>query len=573
MTFSGRVSPRIFWLIVASLAEVGSNSGSAAPPVTKPDEGVRGGVPGKQQVKVDTVPQSGGELRFVIRADPKSFDPHVFVDEPSEVVQYLTAGVLIRENRLTQELEPALASGWKLLEGGNGIEFHLRTGLTFSDGTPFTADDVVYTMRRINEPSLRSPLAEILKSVSGDIKAEIRSPSVVVVRVPGRIANLAQVFDQISIVSEKSHRTPAPTLGPFEIAEYKAGSYVLLRRNPRYWKKDAYGRQLPYLGSVRLDIQSNRDIELMRFRRGEVQLVNGLDAESFDRIAGEMPNAVVDLGPSLDSEQVWFNQVPTAPIPAYKREWFRSTEFRQAISQAINRDDLCRLVYRGHASPAGGAVSPANKAWIDKSVKIPAYSPATAMQRLLKSGFHQSNRVLVDRGGHPVEFSLVTNSGSKSRERIAALMQQDLARIGIKLNVVPMDYPSLIERITRTFQYEACLLGQNVDPDPNAMLGVWRSAGSNHQWNPNQKKPETSWEAEMDRLMDDEATAIDPKKRKLAYDRVQQIVAEQEPFIYLVHKNALVGVSPRLSNARPAVLRPQTFWNVDTLALSTTPSR
>ncbi len=131
-----------------------------------------------------------------------------------------------------------------------------------------------------------------------------------------------------------------------------------------------------------------------------------------------------------------------------------------------------------------------------------------------------------------------------------------------------MDFPSLIERITRNFQYEACLLGQNAEPDPNAMLNVWRSAGSNHQWNPGQKKPETAWEAEIDRLMDEEAAALEPKKRKAAYDRVQEILAEQQPFIYLVHKNALVGISPRLINAHPAVLSPQTFWNVDTLALS-----
>lgn len=152
---------------------------------------------------------------------------------------------------------------------------------------------------------------------------------------------------------------------------------------------------------------------------------------------------------------------------------------------------------------------------------------------------------------------------------MAALMQQDLTKIGIKLNVVPMDFPSLIERITRTFQYEACLLGQEADPDPNSMLNVWRSTGSNHQWSPSQKQPETPWEAEIDRLMNEEAAAIEPKKRKAAYDRVQQILAEQQPFIYLVHKNALVGISSRLINPRPAVLRPQTFWNVDTLSLST----
>jgi peptide/nickel transport system substrate-binding protein len=510
---------------------------------------------------------SGGELRFAIRADPKTLDPHVVVDEPSQVVQYLTAGVLIRQNRLTQELEPALATQWKVAAGGDSIEFRLRTGVRFSDGSPFTAEDVEFTIARINDRALHSPYAETLRSGPGEIRAEVRSPYQVIVRVPARVANLPGLFDQISIVSAKP-RNKAATLGPFEIAEYKPGSYLLLNRNPHYWKKDAAGQSLPYLASVRLDIQANRELELLRFRRGEVQLVNGIDAESFERLASQIPDAVRDLGPSLDSEQFWFNQVATASIPDYKRQWFRTTEFRRAISLAINRSDICRLVYRGHASPAGGPVSSANRFWNNAKLSPAVFSPKAALVLLMKSGFRLQNGSLIDRDGHAVEFSVITNAGSKSRERMATLIQQDLAKIGIRLNVVPMDFPSLIERITRTFQYEACLLGQVVDLDPNEMMNVWRSSAPNHQWNPNQRTPETEWEAEMDRLMLAQAAAIDPQKRKAAYDRVQQIVAEQLPFIYLVHKDALVGVSSRLGNVHPAILQPQTFWNVDTITLS-----
>jgi peptide/nickel transport system substrate-binding protein len=343
---------------------------------------------------------------------------------------------------------------------------------------------------------------------------------------------------------------------------------LLLRRNPLYWKRDSAGHSLPYLDSVRLDIQANRELELMRFRRGEIQMVSGLDAESFERLAAEMPDAVRDLGPSLDSEQLWFNQVAAAPIPDYKRQWFRNTEFRRAVSLAINRDDICRLVYRGHASPAGGPVSPANRLWINAKLSPPVFSPKGALDILTRNGFRFENGALVGRDGHTVEFSVITNAGSKPRERMATLIQQDLAKIGIKLNLVPMDFPSLIERITRTFQYEACLLGQIVDVDPNEMMNVWRSSAPNHQWNPSQQTPGTPWEAEMDRLMLQQAAAVDPKKRKAAYDRVQEIVAEQLPFIYLVHKDALVGVSARVGNARPAILQPQTFWNVDTLTIS-----
>src|SRR5207248_1896819 len=160
--------------------------------------------------------------------------------------------------------------------------------------------------------------------------------------------------------------------------------------------------------------------------------------------------------------------------------------------------------------------------------------------------------------GHKVEFSIITNSGNKYRERMAAMMQQDLAGIGIKLNVVTLDFPSLIERMTRTFNYEACLLGfVNDDLDPNAQMNVWLSSAENHQWNPNEKTPATAWEAEIDRLMRAQASTLDVKKRKEYFDKVQEIVWQQEPFIYLINKDSLSAVSPLLHNAHPVVLRPE----------------
>ena len=175
-------------------------------------------------------------------------------------------------------------------------------------------------------------------------------------------------------MSAHSPKKEAAVLGPFMVAEYKAGSSVLLRRNPNYWKKDSQGRRLPYLDSIRLDIQSNRDVEMLRFKRGELDLINVLDSDYFDRLAASSPRLAHDAGASLDSDFMWFNQVATAPIPEYKRAWFRSTNFRRAISQAINRDDLSRVVFNGHAQPAVGPVSPANKFWFNSKLKAGAVS-------------------------------------------------------------------------------------------------------------------------------------------------------------------------------------------------------
>lgn len=513
--------------------------------------------------------QSGGELKFCLRNEPKTFNPILVADDSSETVRYLTGGVLARVNRKTQQLEPELAQSWKILNGGRTIRFKLREGIAFSDGTPFSNEDVAFTMKQLMDPAVHSPTGDAFRSASGAVKTDIATKNSVEITFPAPVAGLDKLFDQVAIMSSRSANKEKAILGPFVMAEYKPGAYVLLKRNPKYWKKDASGKQLPYLDSVRLEILQNRDTELLRFKRGDIQLVNSLDSESFDRLSSESPQLVHDVGPSLDTEQFWFNQVSKSPIPDYKVRWFRSTNFRRAISSAINREDIARLVYGKHARPASSLISPANQFWFNNKLKPHPFDRKDALARLVQDGFRLDGKTLRDREGHPVEFSIITNSGNKSRARIATLIQQDLSEIGIKVSVVTLDFPSLIERMTQSFNYEACILGLvNTDLDPNGQMNVWLSSAENHQWNPSQKSPETQWEAEIDRLMKAQASEIDPKKRKQSFDKVQEIVWEQEPFLYLINKNALVGVSPVLRNVEAVPIRPQTYWNIDHIELS-----
>jgi peptide/nickel transport system substrate-binding protein len=518
--------------------------------------------------------QSGGELRFCLRSEPKTLNPLLAADDASETVRYLTGGVLVRVNRLTQELEPELATSWKVTNGGKTITFQLRDGLRFSDGTPFSADDVAYTMQQLMDPALHSPTGDAFRSSEGKVETEVLPKGRVRITFPAPIAGLERLFDQVAIMSAKSPQKELAVLGPYFVGENKAGSYLILKRNPNYWEKDPSGRPLPYIESVRLDVQQNRDIEMLRLTRGEIHFINSLDAEYFDKVVAQDPSMAHDAGASLDSEEMWFNQVASSPLLSYKKAWFTSTNFRRAISESINREDLVRIVFRGHARPAIGPVSPANKFWFNARLQAHAFDQKSALQRLTQDGFHLQDGVLRDHDGHAVEFSVITNAGNKYRERMATMIQQDLSGIGIKLNVVTLDFPSLIERITHTFDYEACLLGLvNDELDPNAQMTVWLSSADSHQWNPSQKTPATAWEAEIDKLMRAQASTLDPKKRKADFDKVQEIAWQQEPFIYLVNKNALSAVSPALHNAHPVVLRPQVYWNIDQLSLTSEVAR
>jgi peptide/nickel transport system substrate-binding protein len=513
--------------------------------------------------------QGGGDLKFCIRTEPKTFNPLKVEEDASSAIRYLTGGVLVRVNRQTQDLESGLAQSWKVSKDGRQISFRLRSGISFSDGTPFTAEDVAYTIQQLMDPALHSPTGDAFRSGTGSVETKVISSTQISIRFPAQVAGLDRLFDQVAILSEHSPKKEMAVLGPFMVAEYKPGSTVLLKRNPNYWKTDEQGRRLPYLDSIELDIQPNRDVEILRFKRGELDLINSLDSEYFDKLAVTSPQLVHDAGASLDSEQLWFNEVARSPLPGYKKNWFRSANFRRAVSEAINREDLSRVVFHGHAQPAVGPFSPANKFWFNARLKPQPYAPDVALKALQSEGFRLENGTLKDKEGNEVVFSIITNAGNKYRERMAVLIQDDLQKIGIHVNVVTLDFPSLIERMTHSFDYEAILLGlTNVDLDPNGEMNVWLSSSDSHQWNPQQKTPETPWEAEIDRLMRAQASSSDVKKRKEAFDRVQEIVVEQEPFIFLINKNALSAVSTTVHGAAPVILSPQTFWNAERLTVS-----
>lgn len=514
-----------------------------------------------------TAARQSGELVWTLGYDPRTFDPAKVDDIDSETVRYLTAGVLLRFNRATQQVEPRLAETWTLSADGKTIVFHLHRGLRFSDGSPLTASDAAWSIRRVLLKTTDAPVAEEFLNPAG-VTVATPDAQTVVVHLPQRVIGIGKVFDEVAIEPAGRPSEGRITSGPFFVADYQRSQFVRLRRNPCYALRDASGATLPLASGIRLDIVQNTEQEVREFLRGDSDLLVRIPPDYFEMLRKKDPAAVRDLGPSLNSEQIWFNQDPASPLPAWEKAWFQSQTFRVAISQAIRRDDLARVVYLGHATPAYSFISPANSAWYNRSLSAPHTDPAAARAALLRAGFRMQGSQLVDAAGHPVKFSIVTNSGNDARLRMATLIQQDLAAIGIGVNVVTLDFPALIERLMHTENYEACLLGlENVDSDPNAMMNIWLSSSPNHQWRPSEKTPATPWEAEIDREMNLQATSRSSVERKAAVDRVQQIVADQEPFIYLVYPNALVAVSTRLQGAQPAVIEPELWWNAEDLHL------
>jgi peptide/nickel transport system substrate-binding protein len=510
-------------------------------------------------------PRLPGELAWTIGYDPKTFDPAKVDDQASELVRYLTGGVLLRFNRSTQKVEPQLAENWNLSPDGRTLVFKLRGGLQFSDGSKLTSRDAAWSIKRVLSPETGAPTAEEFISPAG-VTLETPDERTLIVHLPKRVIGIGKVFDEIAIEPAQRPSEGRVTAGPFLVADYRRSQYVRLRRNPHYFARDNNGVQLPFATGIRLDVVDNHEQVIRLFEHGEYDVIDNLPPDYFGLLKQKAPGAVRDLGASLNTEQMWFNQAPGAPLAEWEKSWFRSQAFRVAVSRSIHRTDLARIAYEGHATPAYSFISPANSVWYDRTITVPHEDTEAAKASLFRAGFRMNGSVLTDSAGHTVKFSILTNAGNAARMKMATLIQEDLKSLGMQVTVVALDFPALIERLMHTQDYEACLLGlENVDTEPNAMMNLWLSSSPNHQWDPSEKTPATAWEAEIDKQIQLQATSPAPQVRKAAVDRVQQIVADQQPFIYLVYPNVLQAISPQLRGVQPTILTPGLVWNVEAI--------
>lgn len=540
------------------------------------------------------VGQPGGRLIASLRDDPKTLNPVTALDLPSKEVISLLFADLIHINVYTQDTEPALAKSWKVSPDGKRYTLELRRGIRFSDGHPFDADDVVFSFKVYLDEKVHSPQRDLLEVGEKSFEVRKEGPYRVVVNLPQPYAAAERLFDSVSILPrhllegfyEAGKISQAWTLGtdpkliaglgPFRMKEYLPGQRIVFERNPFYWKTDAGKRRLPYLDEIVFLIVPSQDGEVIRFQAGELDVIDNISAEDYEALARAQHSRgyrLYDLGPGFEYDFVFFNlnHLNDNQLPEIRRkqEWFRRDEFRQAVSAAIDRDAISRLVYHGHATPLWGHVTPGNRLWINEAIPHPSRSLERATALLHSAGFsRQADGTLEDAHGAPVEFSILTSPSNAQRTKMATIIQDDLAKLGIRVRLVPLEFRAVLARVFDSFDYDASILGLvSGDADPNPEINVWTSRGGTHLWAPSETQPDTDWQAELDRLMHLQTAILDRQKRKEAYDRVQVIVAKYEPVICLVSPNILVGAKNSVGGIKPAVMRRHLLWNVEQIFL------
>jgi len=534
----------------------------------------------------------GGTLIVAQRSEPKTLNPVTAADAPSrEVIGRLMAD-LIHINRASQQTEPALAKSWSLSKDGRTFTIKLRRGLRFSDGQPFDADDVVFSFQLYLDEKIHSPQRDLLVIGGKPIEVTKLDQYTVQFTLAQPYAAAERLFDSLAIMPRHLLEKPyqegkfaqswtlatSPDeiagLGPFRLKNYVPSQKLVLERNPYYWKLDQNKKRLPYLDELVFLSVGNEDAQMLRFEAGDTDIISRVGAENYALLSKEAASRgteLFDLGPSLEYNFLVFNlndlKAKNLDTIAAEQAWFQDLKFRQAVSAAIDREGIVKLVYAGRGTPLWGNVSPSNKYWVDQSLPHPARSVETARVLLKEARFSWRNDgQLLDGSGKAVEFSIITSSSNAQRMKMATIIQDDLSKLGMNVHVVPMEFRALLDRVFQTYDYEASIMGLGGgDADPNPEMNVWLSSGGTHIWHLGESKPATDWEAQIDQLMQKQMVALKYKERKHLYDEVQEIISANLPCIFLATPDILVGAKKSLANFKPAVLEPNTLWDVEGL--------
>ena len=530
----------------------------------------------------------GGSLVVAQRAEPRTLNPVIVMDEPSRTVLSTLHASLVVWNPIAQRTEPGLAARWTVAPGDRGIRFSLRPGLRFSDGHPCDAADVLFSIQVYLDEANASPQRSLLFAGGQPVRATQHGPLDIDVEFAAPAAAASRMFTGLAILPRhrledawRAGRLPkvwdaaSPPaslagLGPFRLRESHPGERLVLERNPYYWERGRDGAALPYLERLEFSAAGSEESQIARFLAGEAGLIESVGPRNFDMLSRH-PNArswqLIDAGPSLDYNFLLFNLSPPSPDldPAarQRRGWFADIRFRQAVSRAIDRDAIVSVVYAGHAAPLWGMVSPGNKLWFDPALPRPPRSLDAARAHLRDAGFRwdSANRLL-DPGGHPVSFSIAVSSSSAERSRMAALIQEDLRQLGIDALVAGLEFRALIARVLDTHDYDTAVMGLGAgDGGPASEMSVLVSSGPMHLWNLSGPHPSTPWETQIDQLMRQQASEVGPRRRRDIYAHAQRILSDNVPMTFLASPEVLVAARAGLSNLAPPSLAGWALWN------------
>lgn len=471
--------------------------------------------------------------------EPSNLLPVLASDSASSDINGLVYNGLVRYDKNLQ-LEGELAESWEISEDNLTMTFHLRKGVRWHDGTPFTSADVLFTYRLYVDPQTPTAYAEAYRQV---IKAEAPDPHTFRVTYEKPYAPALgswgvailprHLLEGKDVTKSPLSRAPVGT-GPYRFVEWKAGEKVVLEANPDYFEGEPYIRRVVYRiipdqSTMFLELQSG-SLDYMGLT--PLQYTRQTDTSAFRRRFNKyryLAFGYTYLGYNL------------------KRPLFQDKRVRQALSCAINKQEIIDGVLLGLGQIATGPYKP--DTWVyNPEVKRYPYDPAKARALLAEAGWADSDGDgILDKDGRPLSFTIVTNQGNELRIKTGEIIQQRFKEVGVEVKLRVIEWAAFLKEFIDPGNFDATILGWTGGPEPD-QYNIWHSSKTG----PRELNFIGYNNPEVDRLLEQGRRTFDQAERKKYYDRFQEILAQEQPYTFLYVGEALPVVAARFRGIEPA---------------------
>ena len=436
-----------------------------------------------------------------------------------------------------------LAESWDISPDGLVITFHLKKGVKWTDGVEFTADDVMFGYKTIIDEKTATPYkgdylqvkkAEVLDRYT--FRVAYDKPFAPALTTWGSLVVLPKhLLEGKDITKSKFARNPVG-MGPYKLKKWAAGQEVVLESNRDYFE----GR--PFIDRYIYRIIPDPATRFIELRAG------GLDSMSLTPIQYKK---------QTDNEFFRKNfRKFRYPVPSYtymgfnlRHPWFKDKRVRQAIAHGIDKEEIVDVVLFGLGRPATGPYVP-NTWYYNPDVRQYEYDISKAQKLLKEAGWSDTdNNGILDKDGKPFEFTILTNMGNSLRKNTATIIQWRLRKIGINVRIRVLEWSAFINEFIDKRRFEVVILGWSLGFEPD-QYDIWHSSKTGEK----EFNFVSYSNPEVDELLEKGRSTFDVEKRKKAYYRIQEILADELPYIFLYVPDATPIVHSRFKGIRPTTI-------------------
>jgi peptide/nickel transport system substrate-binding protein len=564
--------------VAPTTAPAGAPTTAAAPAAPKPTVAPTAGAAAAGQ------PKQGGRIILGEFADAKTLNPVLVTDVPSDVVNNRMFVGMLQSDAKTGEAKPQLAEKFEFSQDGKTLTFTMRDGLRWSDGSPMTGDDFKFTVMatmRSKKTNAKSNLQEITGAKEfGDGAAEDISG----IKVDGRdiTVSLNNAFcpaltgignmqiipksvygkyidpkDASKNLDDAPENTAPPVAGgPFKFKEWVPNDHVTLVRNDNFWQKANIDEWVH-------KVYPNQDALTAALKVGEVDMAEfePKDLQDLSTVNTLQVFKYLNLGYTF----IGWNQMRGG------KEFFQSKPVRQALTYGLNIDLVVERVLFGEGVKMISNTPPVSWAFDTSGMNEYKYDPAKSEQLLQGDGWTKGSDGIYAKGDQKLEFSIITNSGNKTRETLIQVAAEQYKQIGMNVEPKTESFEALVDRIQTSkdakygeqggHDFDAYVIGWSLTADPD-MYSIWHSSQTHPSENNNiiYKNPD------LDKALEDSRTKCGQADRKDAFKRANQILNEEQPYNFGFAANVLLGVNKKVKGIEPGPFArrgqalPQTWW-------------